>query len=155
MDSVGGKCRTTANKTRLKSKKKGRSTKMPQKKGQLTKICQIWTKIPPPLFFLNFYPIFTPFFSFLGADKSISRFFILWLGVAPNFPVFFCEFRPAGFLARKKEKVQSSHDLFFRKKRPWEQCKMTKKIWPLSYRRRFQLLFFKITLLSLGVGAFW
>ena len=27
------------------------------------------------------------------------RFFILWLGVAPNFVVFFCEFRPAGCLA--------------------------------------------------------
>ena len=26
-------------------------------------------------------------------DQSISRFFILWLEVAPNFSVFFCEFR--------------------------------------------------------------
>ena len=32
-------------------------------------------------------------------DKCISRFFILWLGIAPNFSVFFCEFRPAGCLA--------------------------------------------------------
>ena len=26
----------------------------------------------------------------------LSRFFILWLGVAPKFPVIFCEFRLAG-----------------------------------------------------------
>ena len=30
---------------------------------------------------------------------ALSRFFILGLGVAPNVPVFFCEFRPAGCLA--------------------------------------------------------
>ena len=34
--------------------------------------------------------------------SPLFRFFILWLGVAPNFSVFFCEFRPAGCLARKK-----------------------------------------------------
>ena len=32
--------------------------------------------------------------------NALSRFFILWLGVAPNFPVFFCEFRSAGCWAR-------------------------------------------------------
>ena len=31
--------------------------------------------------------------------NAFSRFFILWLGIAPNFSVVFCEFRPAGCLA--------------------------------------------------------
>ena len=31
--------------------------------------------------------------------SPLFRFFILWLGVAPNFSVFFCEFLPAGCLA--------------------------------------------------------
>ena len=28
--------------------------------------------------------------------NPLSRSFILWLGFAPNFPLFFCEFRPTG-----------------------------------------------------------
>ena len=33
--------------------------------------------------------------------NALSCFFILWLGVATNFSVFFCEFRPAGCWALK------------------------------------------------------
>ena len=36
--------------------------------------------------------------------NPLSRFFILWLGVAPNFSVFFCEFRSAACLARRVKK---------------------------------------------------
>ena len=35
--------------------------------------------------------------------NALSRFFILWLGIAPNFSVFFCEFRSAGCLARTRQ----------------------------------------------------
>ena len=37
----------------------------------------------------------------LTTTNPLSRFFILRVGVAPNFSMFFCEFRPAGCLALK------------------------------------------------------
>ena len=55
-------------------------------------------------FFSHFWPFFLPKCPISGIllflqKVHIFRFFILWLGVAPNFSVFFCEFRPAGCLA--------------------------------------------------------
>ena len=45
-------------------------------------------------------------------DQSISRFFILWLGVAPNFSVFFCadflgggKFHASSYIYREGQKV--------------------------------------------------
>ena len=39
--------------------------------------------------------------------NAFSRFFILWLGIAPNFSFFFCEVRSAGCWARQKMDLSS------------------------------------------------
>ena len=43
-------------------------------------------------------------FRMRGVFTTIAPLFhsnITWLGVTPNFPLFFCEFRPAGCWARQ------------------------------------------------------
>ena len=39
--------------------------------------------------------------------NALSRIFILWLGVASNFPVFVCEFRPAKCISRRENAFHS------------------------------------------------